>query len=72
MKRTLTISILLLVLGGCATNAEMYLDFNYEGYKAKASTQASYEDSGWGFSVTSQEEANLLVVGSNPTGAPVL
>ena len=63
--KNLTITLLtLLVLGGCATYDELYLDWNYEGYQAKANTENRYF---WdlnlvGYSETSQEEANQIAL----------
>ena len=55
----------IIVVAGCATFDEVYLDGNYEGYfKAKANSDIYYsEDTNLvGYSETSQEEANQIAL----------
>jgi len=60
VKRTLTISVLLLFLGGCAAEY-LYLSSGAAKFKAKAHSKVityTHDTNFWGFSDTSQEEAN--------------
>ena len=67
MKNWLVLILSIVVVGGCATFDETYLDANYEGYfKAKANSEIYYsrDTNLVGFSETSQEEANQIALES--------